>query len=325
MGKFSFKVLVAEPEAYDDHTRAQFPPDWNLIYKPINNQDELQMELVNDNYDIIFAKLGLNFNQQIFLSQPHLKIVATPTTGLNHIDLIAAEAANISVVSLKGEGEFLTTVTSTAEHAWLLLLAISRSLPEATSRVASGQWKRQGMEVHELRGAQLGIIGMGRLGKIVASYGLAFGMNVVACDPNIAAHDFPEGVYLSSLEDLLLTSDYIVLLASYTPGDPPILGADEFLTVKLGASFVNVARGELIDETALLDALKQGRIRAAGLDVLSGDSVWSPKEDIYSPVLEFAQNSSRLIITPHMGGYAFEAIKKTRLFLIDKVKTKLSY
>lgn len=324
MGKFSFKVLITEPEAYDDDTRAQFPPDWHLIYQPINNQDQLRMELVNHDYDIVFAKLGLSFDQGIFLSQPHLKIVATPTTGLNHIDLIAAEAANILVVSLKGERQFLSTVTSTAEHAWLLLLAISRSLPVATSRVASGQWERQGMEVHELRDAQLGIIGMGRLGKIVASYGLAFGMNIVASDPNIEVHDFPEGVYPASLKHLLSTSDYIVLLASYTPGAPPILGVNEFSVIKPGASLVNVARGELIDENALLDALKQGSLRAAGLDVLSGDSVWNASDNPYSSILEFARSSSRVIITPHMAGYAFEAVKKTRLFLIDKVKAKLS-
>jgi len=313
------RILVTEAEAYSQSARELFLESWNVAFEEINDQCHLAEVCSETSYDIIFAKLGLVFDNSIFDLQPQLKILVTPTTGLNHIVLPDAQLHGIQVLSLLGEAEFLSNVTSTAEHAWTLLLAINRSLTSAVSRVSRGLWKRQELEVHELSGSRLGLIGMGRLGRIVARYGLAFQMEVVGNDPHVASKMFPEGCRKVDLQELLTSSDYVVILASYKPGDQPILGWSEFSRLRLGAVLINVARGELINEHALLRALDDCKIRGFGADVLVGDSGWSPSEIIDSEIVERSKLDNRIIITPHMGGYATEAIEKTRKFMVGRL------
>lgn len=313
------RILVTEAEAYTKATRECFLASWDITFAEIYDQHQLIKICSEASYDIIFAKLGLVFDSSIFDLQPDLKILVTPTTGLNHIVLPDAQSYGIKILSLRGEAAFLSSVTSTAEHAWTLLLAINRSLMSAGSRVSSGLWKRQELEVHELSGSRLGLIGMGRLGRMVVRYGLAFQMEVVGYDPHVASEMFPAGCRKVDLQELLTSSEYLVMLASYNPGDQPILGKSEFNSLRLGAVLVNVARGELIDEQALVDALDDCKIRAFGADVLVGDSSWGSNELIGSEIVKRSKSDSRIIVTPHMGGYAREAIDKTRKFMVGQL------
>lgn len=317
------RILVTEAEAYSQSTRECFLKSWDVTFAEIYDQHELVKVCSETSYDIIFGKLGLVFDKSIFELQPELKILVTPTTGLNHIVLPDAELHSIQILSLRGEAEFLSNVTSTAEHAWTLLLAINRSLVSAVSRVSQGLWKRQELGVHELSGSPLGLIGMGRLGRIVARYGLAFQMEVVGYDPHVASEMFPAGCKKVGLQELLTSSEYVVMLASYKLGDPPILGRAEFSRLRLGAVLINVARGELIDEKALLHALDDCKIRGFGTDVLVGDSNWGSSENFDSEIVERSKLDTRIIITPHMGGYAAEAIEKTRKFMVGKLTIHL--
>lgn len=317
------RILVTEAEAYSQSTRECFPKSWDVTFAEIYDQDQLIKVCSESLYDVIFAKLGLVFDNRIFELQPALKILVTPTTGLNHIVLPDAEMHGIKILSLRGEAEFLSNVTSTAEHAWALLLATNRSLISAVSRVSKGLWKRQELEVHELSGSSLGIIGMGRLGRMVARYGLAFQMEVVGCDPYVSSEMFPAGCRKVDLQELLASSAYVVVLASYKPGDQPILGRVEFGKLRLGAVLINVARGELIDERALLHALDNGKIRGFGTDVLVGDSSWGSSDLFHSEIVERSKLDNRIIVTPHMGGYATEAIEKTRKFMVGKLALQL--
>ena len=254
-----------------------------------------------------------------FKAAKDLKILATPTTGLTHIDMHAARKAGVEVVSLKGEVEFLKSITSTAEHAWALLLGCARNINESRDRCMRKDWSRKNLQIHQLSGKTLGIIGYGRLGSIISDYGKAFRMNVLANDPFIGKSDFKDFVRSVGLEELLAVSDYIVLSASYQNGQKPILGEKEFSLAQKKPAFVNISRGELVDEKALLNAYDAQTISAMGLDVLHNDSTWNEAILPCARILERSAVDSRIIITPHVGGYAVEAVASTRAFLIKLV------
>lgn len=313
------RVLFTEPEAYDDALRAELPSNWQCAFQSLSDERELSEWVAAQQNDVVFCRIGLSFGASFFQASPKTKILATPTTGLDHIDLKAAEVAGVRVLSLRGELALLRNITSTAEHAWGLLLACNRKLPELIARTRSGSWVRGDLELHQLSGQTLGIIGMGRLGSMVADYARAFRMPVMAYDPYVQEDQYPDGVERVTLEYLLSESDHVVLTATYSPGDPVILGREHVLAMKPGATFVNVARGELTDEAALVEAIDLEILRAVGVDVLPGDSRWTGHEQVTSPLLEKSQQSERVLVTPHVGGYAREAVNETRRFMVQRV------
>lgn len=282
-------------------------------------QQQLYEKLKRDSYEAIFIRLGLMFDQRAIELQPELKYIITPTTGLNHIDTETARVRNIEVVSLKGEQAFLASVKSTAEHTWALLLTLIRRIPQARESVLNDEWKRELFLSDELDGKKIGIIGFGRLGKIVARYGQAFGMEVLVYDKDEAAYrDRESAVRQVTLHDLLTQSDYIVLLISFSKENEDFINADKFQLFKEGAYFVNTSRGEMVDEQALLSALQNGKLRGAALDVLKNDSSWSPRIMGSKDLLDYARSNPNLIITPHAGGYGKESTRKTKTFIVNK-------
>ena len=318
-----YKVLITEGGIYTPEIKSHFPDHWDVDLRDIKTQDELNELLGEENYDVVVAKLGLSFNDKFFCNHSNLKILATPTTGLSHIDLRAAEKYGVRVISLKGEKEFLENITSTAEHAWALLLACSRSLLDAQKTISRGHWIRDNLELNQISGFTLGVIGYGRLGRLVANYGNAFGMHVCAYDPYVSPGDFPHNILSTPLEELLNSSNYVVLTATYNAGDPFILGRKELLSMGPGATLINVSRGELVDEEGIIEALASGALKSVGLDVLNGDASWDSKKEVSSPIIDMALKSNRIIITPHIGGYAFEAILNTRKFILNRINLEL--
>lgn len=314
------KVLLTEPEAYGEGLRTCLPANWDCTFKSFSGENELVDWISENSYDVVFGRIGLSFGSSFFLANKGLWIFATPTTGLDHIDLDAAADAGVRVLSLRGELELLERVTSTAEHAWGLLLACNRCIPDLVTRTQSGSWARGDLELHQMSGQILGIIGLGRLGRMVVDYAQAFRMKVVGCDPHVSTDQFPADVSRVALKQLLADADHVILTATYTPGDPVILGREQVLSMKQGSTFINVARGELADEVALVEALDSGILRAIGVDVLPGDARWVSGDQVSSPLIERSRQSSRVLVTPHVGGYAREAIDETRLFMIGRVE-----
>jgi D-3-phosphoglycerate dehydrogenase / 2-oxoglutarate reductase len=313
------RVLFTEPEAYDDALREDLPGHWECIFKSFGDEDELARWVGLQSYDVVFGRIGLTFGGDFFRASPSIKILATPTTGLDHIDLKAADEACVRVLSLRGELDLLRRITSTAEHAWGLLLACNRRIPELVERTRSGSWARGDLELHQLSNQTLGIIGLGRLGRMVADYARAFRMQVLGYDPYIEDGHFPQDVDRLSLEALLSSSDHVILTATYSPGDPVILSRNRVFAMKPGSTFVNVARGELTDEAALVEALDLGILRAVGVDVLPGDSRWTHDQRVSSPLIEKSRQTHRVLVTPHVGGYAREALNETRRFMVQRV------
>jgi D-3-phosphoglycerate dehydrogenase len=313
------KVLHLEIDQYSEPSRLDLQERTNLVAFQCSSQQALYNHLEHNQYDVIFTRLGLMLDEKCLAMQQGLQYIVTPTTGLNHIDLEKAEERNIAILSLKGETEFLNSIKSTAEHTWSLMLALARNLNAAISDTKNGSWNRLPFLADELNGKNLGIIGYGRLGKIIAKYAQAFGMDVMAYDNREDAFSSTPVASPTPLDTLLERSDFIVLLISYSNANEKFMDAGKFNKMKKTAYFINTSRGELVDESALLEALSSNSIKGAALDVLNNDSAWDGKIQGSYPLLEHAKQHNNLLITPHMGGFGKESIARTRDFVTQKL------
>jgi len=311
------KILHLEYSKYPAEAITRLESSHSITNADCSNQEELYSLLSASQYDVIFTRLGVMMDSKAIHLQPGLQYIVTSTTGLNHIDTDACAERNVKVVSLKGESEFLAAVKSTAEHTWGLLLALIRNIPGANSSVMEGRWDRIPYLADELDTKTLGIIGYGRLGKIVARYGGAFGMRVLAHDHNPGKITQAE-VVPAALDTLLSESDFVLLLISYSKENEKFMDASKFNKLKHGSYFVNTSRGELVDEDALLAALQSKKIKGAALDVLNDDSGWCGTVEGSLGLLNYARQHQNLLLTPHMGGYGKDSIARTREFVTTK-------
>ena len=307
-----FRILNAEPEGYSSAARAILET-FAAVDEADLTRDGLLARVAA--YDALIVRLRFHIDRPIIAAAPRLKAIVSATTGLDHIDLDAAERAGIAVLSLRGETAFLNSVVATAEHTWALLLALTRHIPAAHADVLAGGWRRDAFRGHDLRGRRLGLLGLGRLGRKVAGYGLAFGMRVLAYDP--APDVVPEGVtQCPTLDDLLRQSDILSLHVPLDESTIGLVGARELALLPPGALLVNTARGAIVDEAALLASLNSGRLAGAALDVLTGEP------DALNPhLLGYARtHPTTLILTPHLGGATAEAMAATELFMAERLR-----
>ena len=265
-------------------------------------------------YDVVWLRLARRIEGALLGAHPRCRYLATPVTGLDHVDLAACAARGIRVISLRGEVEFLREVRATAELTVGLALALLRHIPAAAAATRVGQWNRDAFRGGELYGRTAGIVGMGRLGTLVAGYLRAFGMTVLGCDPR---DDFPHDAAerTATLNELLARSDLVVLLVSYDASTRGLLGAAQFRSMREGSYLINTSRGGVVDEQALLAALESGRLAGAALDVLDGEPDICPDH----PLLAYARQHGNLLMVPHIGGNTRESFAKTEVFLANKV------
>ena len=194
---------------------------------------------------------------------PRLRVIARAGTGVDNVDLSAATARGILVMNAPGANSI-----SVAEHALALMLGLARAVPTADAAMKRGVWDKKSLTGAELKGKTLGLVGMGRVGREVATRAKAFGMSLVAHDPFLSETVAASlGVELLSLDGVCERADYISLHAPATAETRGLFNADRLRKCRRGVRIVNTARGELIDEAALADAVAQGHVGGAGLDV----------------------------------------------------------
>lgn len=264
---------------------------------------------------VLMVRLHHMIDCEVLHAASHLQAIVSATTGLNHIDLAACQARGVEVICTRGERAFLSTITGTAELALALLLNLARNIIPAHADVQEGNWRRDAFRGISLRGLKLGIVGLGRLGCLMAGYGQALGMRVLAYDP--APLVVPPFVEMIDLEELMQQADAISLHASHSAGDPPLLCAREMARLKHGVLLVNTARGELIDETALLENLETGRIKACATDVVIDEAACGDFK--LHPLVRYARRHSNLIITPHIGGATLDGLNRAEAFVVGKL------
>ena len=262
--------------------------------------------------EILWIRLRHRIDAEVLAAAPRLTTIVTPTTGLNHIDLQAAAQRDIRVLSLRDEKAFLRDVRATAEHTLMLMLALLRRAHAAITHVHNGGWNRDLFRGHELHQKTIGVVGYGRLGRIVTRYVRAFDAHVLAADPYVTLSDVALEVTLVPLEALLPTADIVTLHVNLDPTTIGFFGRAQFAAMKRGAWFINTSRGELVDEVALLEALQQGHLAGAALDVLGDEKATGMAEH---PLVAYARLHPNLIITPHIGGGTTESMGKTECVL----------
>ena len=259
-----------------------FPPDPEVLLREIAD------------CDAYFATLYVRIDDTVMGAASRLKVIATPSTGLDHIDLDAAARRGIEIVCLKHDRAFLDRVTATAELAWTLLLACARRIPSATEAARRGEWARDRFRGHQLSEKTFGVLGYGRLGTMTARYAQAFGMRVLACD--IKPFDAP-GITSVDRDTLFRESDVVSIHIHLTPETTGLIGARELGLMKPGAILINTSRGAIVDEAALLDALTSGRLGGAGLDVIHGE--WS--ETLHDhPLIRYAREHDNPVSYTHL-------------------------
>src|SRR6185437_10574491 len=217
-------------------------------------------------FDAYFAALAVRADRAVLENADRLRVIATPTTGWDHLDVDAMQERGIHLISVREDREFLDNVTCTAEMAWCLLLALVRRLPWAFAAASKGEWARDHFRGRQLSGKTLGILGYGRLGRMVAEYGKAFRMRVLACD--VRDVKLAPGVESVNFEKLLAESDVLSLHIHLTDENRNLIDAATLARMKPGAVLINTSRGAIIDEAALLESLSSGRLAGAGLDVI---------------------------------------------------------
>lgn len=236
-----------------------------------------------------------------------LRVIGRAGVGVDNIDVKAATTRGIVVMNAP-DGNTITT----AEHTIALLVSLARNVPQAHAKLQSGVWDKKSFVGVELNGKTLGVVGLGRIGKHVARIAKGFGMNILAFDPFVSPEQARElGFELGNLSEVLSKADFLTIHTPVTQETRGIIGADAFQKMKKGVRLINCARGGLVDETALLEAIENGTVAAAALDVFSEEPL-----DENSPLLK----NERIITTPHLGASTTEAQEGVALTVAEQMR-----
>jgi D-3-phosphoglycerate dehydrogenase len=261
----------------------------------------------------VLVRSATQIDAEALAAAPSLKVVARAGVGLDNVDIKSATAAGVMVVNAP-----TSNIISAAELTVGHVLSLARRIPAAHSSLAQGLWKRSSFTGTELFEKTIGIIGLGRIGALIAARLQAFDMRVIAYDPYVTAARAQQlGVQLVSLDELLEQSDFVTIHMPKTPETTGMIGAEQLRRMKKTAYVINVARGGLIDEEALFDALTAGEIAGAGLDVFSTEP---PAEGGPARKLLDLPN---VVVTPHLGASTEEAQEKAGVSVARSVKLAL--
>jgi len=262
---------------------------------------------------VLDAYMRVRFPASRLVTASLLKLFVTATTGADHIDAVTLTQRQIPLLTLRGQREVLKNITPAAEHSWLLLMACARHLRPALQDVLDGTWDRNRYPGTMLRGKTLGLIGCGRIGEWMSHYAAAFGMHCVGYDPYV--DPWPATIEQTDLATVLREADFISVHVTLSAETHGLLGQREFDLIKPEAVLINTSRGEIVDQDALLAALVNGQIAAAGVDVLTGEP------DITDhPLIHYARTHDNLLITPHIGGFSPDALRYVLAFSCQRIK-----
>lgn len=306
-------VLNAEPNGYSQNAIKTWEQKG---YKYIaSNWDEIDSRNSFTNVNILIVRLARKIDKNILDKFPSLTHLFSATTGLDHIEVDILNERGIKLVSLRGHDDFLKTIPSTAEHTWALLLALIRNIPAANEDVKLGNWNRDQFRGYQLKEKKIGIIGLGRTGKKVATYAQAFGMHIQYFDPYVNEQSFYK---CSSLDELLSSSDIISLHVHLNEETHQLIGKQQISKIKKDSLLINTSRGNILDESAVADALTAKQIKGIATDVLSTELA-----DIkLSPLWQAQQRKENIIITPHIGGATCDAMWACEEYLVQQNLTQ---
>ncbi len=258
----------------------------------------------------LIVRSATTVDADVLAAGSDLVVVGRAGIGVDNVDVAAATRRGVMVVNAPQ-----SNILSAAEHAMALLLAQARNVPQAHAALTAGKWERSRWEGVELHGKTLGVIGLGRVGALVAQRAHAFGMRLCAYDPYVSSERARQmGVALTSLEDLMARSDFVTVHLPKTPETIGLIGKDLLAAAKPGLRIVNTARGGIIDEDALAEAVRSGHVAGAGIDVFATEPTTS------SPLFEL----DTVVVTPHLAASTREAQDKAGVTIAEQVLLALA-
>ncbi|MEV6577802.1 phosphoglycerate dehydrogenase [Streptomyces sp. NPDC051582] len=304
----SSKPVVLIAEELSPATVDALGPDFEIRH--VNGADRAELLPAIVDVDAILVRSATKVDAEAIAAAKKLRVVARAGVGLDNVDVSAATKAGVMVVNAP-----TSNIVTAAELACGLLVASARNIPQANTALKNGEWKRNKYTGVELSEKTLGVVGLGRIGVLVAQRMSAFGMKIVAYDPYVQpARAAQMGVKMLTLDELLEVADFITVHLPKTPETLGLIGDEALHKVKPSVRIVNAARGGIVDEAALYSAIKEGRVAGAGLDVYAKE----PCTD--SPLFELDQ----VVCTPHLGASTDEAQEKAGIAVAKSVRLALA-
>ncbi len=302
------KVLVADGLASEGIARLKDIPNLELLEHKDIPRDTLKQALAD--VDILIVRSRTQVDKDLLASASKLKLAIRAGIGLDNIDVAAATDRGVVVMNAP-TGNIVTT----AEHTIAMLFAISRRIPEADAMLRQGKWEKKKFQGSELRGKTVGVLGLGNIGKAVAERALGLKMKVLGFDPYLSAEAAAKyDVELLPLDQVLAKSDYVTVHVPLIPATKGLLNRESIKKMKKGAYLINVARGGIVDEAALIEALESGHLTGAALDVFEVEPL--PPD---SPLLARRD----IVMTPHLGASTDEAQVQVGLEVAEQVAAYL--
>jgi len=301
------KPVVLIAEELSPATVEALGPDFEI--RSVDGTDRGALLAALADADAVLIRSATKMDAEAIAAGSHLKVIARAGVGLDNVDIKAATQAGVMVVNAP-----TSNIVSAAELTIGHILSLARHIPAAHGSLAAGEWKRSKYTGTELFEKTLGIIGLGRIGALITARMQAFGMEVIAYDPYVTAARAQQlGVRLVTLDELLAQSDFITIHMPKTPETTGMIAAPQLAAMKRTAYIVNVARGGLIDEAALAQALRDGEIAGAGIDVFTNEP---PTDDVLT-------SAPNIVVTPHLGASTDEAQEKAGVSVARSVRLAL--
>ena len=302
----AMKIVLAEKVSSATLAVFAAEPGWEVLTHD-KLPDGLSAALADA--DALVVRSAVQVDDRLMEQAPKLRVIGRAGVGVDNIDAEAATRRGIVVMNTPG-----ANAVAVAELTIALMLALARKLPAANATMHAGKWEKKSLQGAELRGKTLGILGLGRIGLEVAKRARGFGIEIVGSDPFVSAAVAREnGIALLTLDDLFAKADYLTLHVGLTPQTQGVINAKTLAAMKKGVRIINCARGELVDDAALVTALRSGQVAGAALDVF----VQEPLKD--SPYFEL----DNVILTPHIAGSTAEAQEAVGIQIAMQVREYL--
>jgi D-3-phosphoglycerate dehydrogenase / 2-oxoglutarate reductase len=282
---------------------------FEVVHKPDISAEDLKNEIAD--YDALVIRSRTTVTADIINNAPKLRVVGRAGVGLDNVDVQAATKNGVIVMNTPGGNTI-----STAEHTWALLISLARSIPQADRSMKEGRWDKKKYTGVELFNKTLGILGLGRIGSEVARRALAFGMQVIAYDPYTSTDAMKRiGVTQATVEEICKAADFITVHSPLNESTRNLIGAAQIETMKKSVRIINCARGGIINEQALLEALQNGRVAGAALDVFEAEPL--PKDHPF-------RSLENVVLTPHLGAATTEAQEGVAREVAEQIVDALS-
>lgn len=305
------KVLITESRNFSPKAITVLQKHFEVIECDFTSLEKLVENIAEA--EVLFVRLRFKLTKEILEKAGKLKYILTATTGLDHIDVDYFESRGGKVVSLKGEVDFLGSIPSTAEHTWALLLALLKKIPSSFEDVQDGKWNRDNFKGNNLKGKKIGILGLGRVGKQVAHFARAFGLEIGYFDIEPQSNDFKS---FPNPQEMFAWADIISIHIPYNPENENFVDSTLLQHCRSNAVLINTSRGNIWDEKSVAELLKQNKISGIATDVLRDEY---NKENLkYNPLVQLATEEYNIIITPHIAGATYESMAMTEEFISAK-------